>query len=380
MGIIKRVFNKLYYYLPIGFLLKPIILFESNPDFCDNTRGVYERLLELGYNKKYKLVWFVCDKKKFNDINIENVEFIDWDDQKKINHYRRISKYIIDCNRFIFKTNKNQLRIHLTHGTPIKYAGDYCAYCGKLDYVIQISDYFTEITKSLFKVSDNMVLSTGFPRNDILLKKNNCIFFREIKRKKTICWFPTYRNHKSHSSGKNSFPYGIPGVNNEKELKELNNYLKKEDVLLVIKLHPAEDTSILKKLDFDYIKLLDDSIFDIDHTSLYHYLSNVDALITDYSSVYYDFLLTKRPIGLAICDIDEYIKTTKIIFDDYEEGVAGEYIYSFKDLLTFIHNLATGNDISYENRMKKITLYHKYLDDKSADRIIDIIEKRELKK
>lgn len=378
--MLKKILKKIYYYLPIGFLLKPIILLESNPDFCDNARGVYDRLIELGYNEKNKIVWFVQDKDVFKDINIKNVEFVNNSDAKKIRYYNYFAKYIVDCNRFIFKRNKYQLRIHLTHGTPIKFAGGYCAQCGKLDYVTQIGDYFTEITKDLFKVTDKQVISTGFPRNDILLKKNNCIYFPEIKRKKTICWFPTYRNHKGHSTGKNIFPYGIPSVNSEKDLKELNSVLKKEDVLLVIKLHPSEDTSILKKLDLDHIKLVEDSIFDIDHTTLYHYFRNVDALITDYSSVYYDFMLTKKPIGLAICDIDEYVKTTKIVFDKFEDGVAGEYIYTFKDLLTFIHNVRVDNDISYKRRMEKMKIYHKYFDDKSADRIIAIMEKKGLKK
>ena len=149
---------------------------------------------------------------------------------------------------------------------------------------------------------------------------------------------------------------------------------------MVIKLHPVEDTSILRGLDLDHIKLIEDVMFDRDHSSLYHYLANVDALITDYSSVYYDFLLTKKPIGLAICDIDEYTKTTKLVFDNYEENVAGEYIYEFKDILTFIHNVRTENDISYERRMEKIPIYHKYTDDKSSDRIIAIMEKKGLKR
>ena len=377
MQKIKKLISKIYYYLPIKFILKDIVLFESNPDFCDNTRGVYDRMLELGYNKKMKLVWFVSNSEKFNDIKIDNVEFVDYKDKKKIRYYRMFAKYIIDCNNFIFKRNKNQLRIHLTHGTPIKFAGDYCKECGDLDYVIQVSDYFTDITRDLFNVPKNKIKSTGFPRNDIILNKNNKqVFFKEIKRHKTICWFPTYRNHKNHSSGKTIFPYGIPTVSNEKELKKLDNILEKEKILLVIKLHPVEDVSTIKKLNLNNIKLVEDDIFDKDHSTLYHYLSNIDALITDYSSVYYDFLLTGKPIGLAISDLKDYLKTTKIIFDNYEEGVAGEYIYNFDDLIKFIYNVSTNNDISKERRMEKIKIYHKYLDNKSADRVIELMSRK----
>ena len=228
----------------------------------------------------------------------------------------------------------------------------------------------------LFNIPREKVLTIGFPRNDILLRNNSQIFYPEIKREKTICWFPTYRNHINHSSGKNTLPYGIPSINSEQDLQELNELLKKNKVLLVIKLHPAEDTTILKKLNLDYIKLIEDSVFDIDHSSLYHYLSNVDALITDYSSVYYDFLLTKKPIGLAISDIEEYKKTTKLIFDDFENNVMGEYIYTFKDLETFINNVTNNNDVSYEKRMEAIKRFHRYDDNNSSDRLIEIIKKK----
>ena len=204
--IIKRILSKIYYYLPIGFLLKPIILFESNPDFCDNPRGVFNRLLELGYNEKYKLVWFVLDKKKFDDIKIKNVEFVNFSDKKKINYYRLFAKYIIDCNRYIYKRNKYQLRIYLTHGTPLKNVPEYCLQCGDLDYIVQISDFFTDITKNMYNVDYKNVITTGFPRNDLLLRKNNYVYFPELKRNKTICWFPTYRNHKNHSTGKSILP------------------------------------------------------------------------------------------------------------------------------------------------------------------------------
>ena len=380
--MLKKILNEIYYYLPLGFLLKPIILFESNPDFCDNSRGVYDRLIELGYNEKYKLVWFVLDKNKFNDIKVKNVEFVDANDKNKMRYYQFFAKYIVDCNRYIYKRNKYQVRIHLTHGATIKYNKNYCSTCGKLDYVIQIGNYFTDYNKKFFSVSTNQVISTGFPRDDILLKKNSQVFYPDIKRKKTICWFPTYRNHKSHSTGKTMLPYGIPSVNNEDELKKLDACLKKEDILLVIKLHPAEDTSILRKLDLDHIKLVEDSIFDSDHSTVYHYLSNVDALITDYSSLYYDFMLTKKPIGMAVSDINDYIANNTLIFnvDNYESSLPGEYIYTFKDLLTFIHNVGADNDISYKRRMEKMKIYHKYFDDKSADRVIALMEKKGLKK
>ena len=379
MAKIMNIISKIYYYLPIKFLLKDMILLESNPDFSDNTRAVFDKLVDLGYNENNKLVWLVSNKEKFNDIKIKNVEFVDVRDIKRVRKYRFLAKYIVDCNNYIYKRNKYQVRIHLTHGAPIKYLKDYCDQCREVDYVIQLADYFKDITCQLFHVLDDKAITTGYPRNDILLDSKN-VFFPEIKRNKTICWLPTYRNHKNHSSGKNIFPYGIPSIESENDLKKLNQVLIKESILLVIKLHPAEDVSIVKKLNLDHIKFIDNTYLEANHLTIYHYLSCVDALITDYSSIYYDFLLTKKMIGLTISDLDNYFQNNKKFFDKYQDGIVGDYIYTFDELLEFIYNVAKGHDSSYQKRMEKLTLYHQFIDNNSSKRVIDLLCRRGLKK
>lgn len=378
MSKLKKMTLQIYYYLPIKFLLKRMIIFESSPDFSDNTRAVYNRLIELGYNKNNKLVWFVSDKDEFSDIQDENVEFVNYSDTKKVRKYQFLAKYIVDCNNFIHKRNKYQFRVHLTHGAPIKFVRNYCDACGEVDYVIQISDYFEKITCELFHVSKDKVVTTGYPRNDILLRNHNCILYPEIKRKKTICWLPTYRNHKNHSLGKKRFPYGIPSIRDENELRKLDTLLTSESCLLVIKLHPAEDISILEKLNLNYIKFFDSDILMKNHLTIYHYLSCIDALITDYSSIYYDFLLTKKPIGLAIEDLNEYLKNNEIFYDKYEDGVVGDYIYNFNDLLEFIKNVSNNQDHSYKKRMDKRKLYYQYFDSNASDRVIALLKKKGL--
>ena len=369
---IKNIIYNLNYY----FLMKNAVLFESNPDFCDNTRAVFERMVKLNLNKKYKLVWFVSDDKLFSDVKIKNVLFIGENKRIKRLFYNFFAKYIIDCNRFIRKRNKHQLRIHLTHGTPLKLASVYCGMAGEIDWLIQISDYFTKYNEELFNIDKSRIITTGFPRNDILLdKKNNYSFSPNIKRNKTICWFPTYRNHKDHLSGKKMFPFGIPTIDNKSKLEQLNEVLKKESVLLVIKFHPAEDTSFIKKCNLSNIKLINDESFSQKHLTLYHYLGNIDAMITDYSSVYYDFLLTDKPIGIAVPDINEYKKNNTIIYDNYEDYIVGEYIYNFDDLIKFVRNVSKNKDISYKDRVAKKKIYQKYCDENASNRVIDILLK-----
>ena len=371
----KERLKKIIYNLNYYFLMKNVILFESNPDFCDNTRAVFDRMIELRWNNKYRLVWFVINKEEFSDIEIKNVYFISNKQKIRIVYYQFFSKYIIDCNRYIRKRNKKQIRIHLTHGTPLKYVKSYCDLAGDMDYLIQISDFFTSYNEKIFNIDKSEIISTGFPRNDILLNKNNkYIFYNNIKRKKTICWLPTYRNHKDHSDGKIVFPFGIPTINDITELQKLNEILKKEEILLVIKLHPAEDIRFIKKYDFSNIKLTNDKLISQKHLTIYHYLSNVDALITDYSSVYYDFLLTDKPIGLSIPDKNEYCKNNTLIFSDFENNIVGEYIYNFNDLINFIKHVSSNTDIAYKDRMIMKKKYHQFFDTNSSDRVIKIFK------
>lgn len=369
----KEKVKKIIFNLNYVFFMKNVIIFESNPDFCDNSRAVFDRMIELNLNDNYKMVWFVEDESKFKDLKIKNVSFIGEKHRTKRLFYEIFSKYIIDCNKYVRKRNKKQFRIYLTHGAYIKLPIDYSAISGDFDYVIQISDFFTQYNELLFNVNQKKIATTGYPRNDILLNQNNkYILFKNISRKKTICWIPTFRNHKNQIVATYDFPYGIPIVENEDELLQLNELLKQESILLVIKFHPAENIELICQKDLSNIKIVDDQLICKNHLTIYHYLTNIDAIITDYSSIYFDFLITDKPIGLAAPDIEHYKKYNNVVFDDYEEYLAGDFIYNFQDLKRFIKNVSKNKDISFNERMLKKNQFQKYLDNNSSDRVINL--------
>ena len=381
----KKIVQKLLYVTNYKILMKNNILFESSPDFSDNTKAIYDKLVELDYNKKFKLIWIVTSN-KFENIKIKNVVFINKNknliSKLKYIYYRVFSKYIIDCNRYIKKINKNQLRIHLTHGEPLKIPREYCSYCGIIDYIISQSVYYNDILSELYNVKKSHIIPIGFPRNDVLFDKTKqCELFPIIDRKKTILWMPTYRNHKSYSNVNNNsfntgvkFPFGVPCISTENELIKLNGFLKEKEILLVLKLHPAEDTSFMKNKDLSNIKLLNNDSIKQNET-IYNYLVKTDALITDYSSIYFDYLLVDKPIGLAIPDIEEYKKHVELLFDDYTGNIPGQQIYTFNDLCDFINNVSNGIEIDKELRKEKTKLYHKYIDGNSSKRLEEFFSK-----
>ena len=377
----KEKIKKIIYQLNYSFLLKNYILLESNPDFSDNTRAVFDKMIEIKLNEKYKLIWLVDDSKKFKDIKIKNVKFI----TRKMNianiYYRLFSKYILDCNKIISKYNKYQFRMFLSHGEFIKLPQKYINQIGEYDKFVHLSKFFSDVVYEKFKLDKRKSIITGYPRNDVLLKKSDNIkkiVCGNSKIEKIIIWMPTFRNHKNGSNNENitniKYKYGVPLIKNKDQLEILNNKLLKQNNLLIIKLHPAENISKMKISNYSNIMFINDNkIFENHNLSFYNLLSVTDALITDYSSVYYDYLLLDKPIAIAAPDIKEYSSHVELVFNNYEENIIGEYINNFEQLLCFIDNVTNNIDVKYSERKKVREKYHEYTDNNSTERVLKIL-------
>lgn len=96
-------------------------------------------------------------------------------------------------------------------------------------------------------------------------------------------------------------------------------------------------------------------------------------MISDYSSVYYDYLLCDKPIGLCFDDFDEYNKNEGFTVDPNFILAGGEKIYNAQDMCDFIERIANGEDKLKDKRNEIKNLCHLYKDDKSAKRVADYI-------
>ena len=172
----KKIKDKIYSF-NYKKIMHNIILFESNPDFSDNTRAVFDEMLRRNYNDKFKLIWFVDDEKKYRKIKIRNVKFITYNStiisRIRCGFYNLFAKYIIDCNKLIYKRNKDQIRFYLSHGAIIKEPVEYFKTLGNVDYILEISDIFKNEYKKLFNVKNENIITLGFPRNDYIFCQQN---------------------------------------------------------------------------------------------------------------------------------------------------------------------------------------------------------------
>lgn len=119
------------------------------------------------------------------------------------------------------------------------------------------------------------------------------------------------------------------------------------------------------------ISLIRNKDLEENEEQLYPILGMTDALITDYSSVFIDYLLLNKPIAFDLNDFDEYNKNRGFLFKEPKKNLTGNYIYNYEDLVVFLNEVLHEEDKFEKERNKIKELYHKYDNFDSSKRITD---------
>lgn len=362
----RKCLEKLLWFVP----LKNDIIFESTPDFADNTFFLYKELIRQKYNKKYRFIWLVTDDEHIPQLP-ENVIILLRDDSSwrtKLRYKLKImrARFIIDCNDYVHKFHPRTVRIHLKHGLPIKDASSYTKQTGNVDLVCVPAEYWVPVSAKEHGVSEEVVKPLGFPRNTVLIPKAH--------NKKQIIWMPTYRIHFKDVQGfskdfKNKLtekmPFGLPCVPDIHSLRQINDLFAAYDADLLIRLHPVQDVSGIKFDEMSNIHLCNDEYLRMQGKSLYELLCSTDALITDYSSIYYDYLNLEKPIVLVVSDFDDYKKNNGIIArtkEEFKAAYPANYAESLTELMNFIEAVLKNETLVDLSSAKK-----KYMGSQSVD-------------
>lgn len=374
--MIRRIFNRLNKILYSMIPKKNWIVFESVPDLSDNTKAVFDEMIKRKLNDKYTFVWWVSDKNK-EFPKYKNTIYIDTKNEKEFYKYVKRAKVLISCNQFLISYSKGQKSFYLTHGTAIKNVVNYNI-PSNIDYNLVATDNFISSLSKAYKANPQTFYGLGFPRNDDLMNfKYDLHKLFNIEYKKIIVWYPTFRQHKN--GYKNTNKNTIPILDNSKDAIKLNKIAKDNDILIVIKPHFAQDISYITKHDLSNLIFINDDFFVKNKISSYQFVGNSDALITDYSSIYFDYLLCDKPIGVVWNDIDEYRENPGfcIDIDHYMKGA--DKIYNLEDLEKFVINVSNNID-NLKKERKEICKFANYkCDGKNSERVVNfIVEKGNL--
>lgn len=359
--------------------LRNIVLFESYPDFSCNTEPVYLYLQDKLPN--YELVWLCSGNEKKAGRKCIYTKTKNPFDILKLKYYRSFYRVAISSNVFIRKRRSGQYSLFLGHGSKTKKTKGIYEMGPKVDYVNIQSHFFDEVTADEYGCKKNQFVYLGYPRCD-------CFFTRRIHKSEILkslkigtdnyfVWLPTFRKQKTgRDDGENSVfnLLGMPLVYTEDDLSELNTFLRCRNMSIIYKPHPAQDTTVLKSKSLSNIKVISDELLSANNLQLYDVIAESTALITDYSSVYYDYLLLNRPIATTTDDINAWKQNRGFAFDIekiYNDTTVR--ISNLDELYSFISNTLNGIDNEQLCRQEMCKLTNMHQDGLSAKRVGDFV-------
>ena len=391
MGTGEAVKDELFDFILKCFSLLPTknrIIFESHPEMACNTYPVYKYLLEKGINEKYDFVWLSENADQYSNDDYKNTTFINYtksaksfSEKLKTMYYISTAKALVYSNQLLGTYGRDRVSLWLQHGMPLKASnGTYCIR-NKCTNALCVSEFFADNYSYDARVDKEKMIFMGFPRNDLLLTENDSLKkFGFENYDKIIFWLPTFRQRTVGAKSKKVGDFemdvrgtGIPAIDTVGEMKKVNFFLKSNNCLLILKPHPVQDLSAMKEINLSNFFVISDNDLKEKGVQLYELLGRCDAMITDYSSVYYDYLLTDKPMGLTIGDIDEYIAKRGFVYKDPLDILKGEYIYNTDGLIDFLTNVVNGNDTKKEERTRIKNMIHTIQNAKSAEMVGEYI-------
>lgn len=350
LRLLRRLLSACVFY---SFRLLPIrsdyLVFESEGDFCDNPWALFEYIRKKDTAKK--LIWIVSDPSKFVAYTNENCVFCSRS-STTIRGFITFCYYVNRASTFFFshpfwlkRWRTGQTIVNLWHGIPLKQR---IPTSKPLPFsVFPAPTQFTaDLLQKFFLCDESKTVFLGFPRNDLLYQRNEetlkCLLPKWEKGNRIFICMPTYRSGLNHIDGQSIGPYSINSVTSIHELNALNEFLKTHQAWLIVKVHHLQtlnDSVFPIRSNIMYIQ---DNDLQSQQIQLYSLLAHADALLTDYSSVYFDYLLLNRPIGFLIHDLAEYKRG--FIVEDPLELMPGALISKYEELIAFLKSTCEGYD------------------------------------
>ena len=287
---------------------------------------------------------------------------------------------------------ENSLNIELWHGFPLKGIGNMSKedkvnmpfiseQWNNLDAIISYSEFYNIFMSSAFWIEKEKFLITGMPRNDFLYKSDGKkqilnLLNLNMNDKKVLFYLPTFRKsvHQKNMTKIWDNIFGMADFN----LEQFNSFLNKYNLHLIVKLHPNEENYVISKLQqmkVNNITLLKNEVLNNSVVDLYEILNAADLLITDYSSVYFDFLLLNRPIIFTPTDLEIYRKTRGFMLEPYGLWTPGPKVLKQEELEGEIIKLLTDTKYYQKERQYIRDIIHRYKDGNSSERVWKVIDK-----
>lgn len=376
----RHLLKSVLWYFP----LRDYIVFESNPAFSCNTYPVFQQLRKDFPD--YKLIWSIDRNTRQIPSGVDDIIYEKPDsiyERFKTFYFLNRCRLLVSCNRVLEKQNDRQISIFLCHGSKTKKTRGVYEVGGKVDFVNVQSHFFDDVILYEYNCRKDQLVYLGYPRCDFFYKKSDkntakLLFHCETAR---FCiWLPTLRRQISGRDDVGESGYhciGMPLIYSKKALFLFNRFLEESQVHILFKPHPTQDVKSLTKESLSNIHIITDRDLQDKGLQLYEVIAQSDALITDYSSVFFDYLLLDRPIATTTDDIENWKSRRGFAFDLealYEKATVR--IPDLETLEKFILQVLSGKDMKGAGRREVKSLTNRYCDGNSAKRVSDFLKEK----
>lgn len=315
--------------------------------FADNPRYFYQYCRKFGKETGIRPIWISHDTEIVKYLSSNGYEAYRYHSWKGIYYALRGKVYLYDnySKDINFWQSGGGMKVNLWHGIPLKKIQADNKYDKfrhpknpwerwknfprnisdekPSDWVLTTSEFMKPVFSSAFRTKN--VFTCGYPRTDYLIsdKIDNLLLPKEQREMDIVTGF-----QRKYGKDSAKIVYYMPTFRDSEtkffevmDLGRFQKYLEEEHILFCVKLHPKS------KLRREFAKIMErgfENVLIIDADSdPYVLLKITDVLITDYSSVYFDFLLLDRPIIFFDYDREEYISQSRELYFDYENMTPG---------------------------------------------------------
>ena len=234
------------------------------------------------------------------------------------------------------------------------------------DLIIATSPTTAEITRRAFDVPTDTVVVTGFPRNDAILAagaldptaRRTCpaeVIDAYQSGTTVFFYLPTFRDSAKHFV--------------DIDWRELDALMAQLDAVFLIKFHPVDATQFSFESD-RVIQLFQD-------VDVYDVLPFTSALISDYSSIIFDYMLLDRPIVYYVPDLEEFTTSSRLLVFDPAEIAVGPLCPDSDSLLAALTDIARGTPrtpADERHRAAVLARLHESVDDGACARVLDAVD------
>ncbi len=297
--------------------------------YADNSRGMYEYLdahkEELGIKRVF---WFTKKREIYDDLKQRGKDVLFGRSVRSVYWHLRSKVHMIDQNThdILNLCSLRCIRINLWHGIPLKKIGNYLP-CEKKaswrdkysagggwpdQYLLAPSEFSASLLAYAMGVKEEKCLIASYPRNE---KLYGCKPRQDVKGRFHVFYLPTFRDVNDKN------PLLL------EDLEKINGQFAKHKIVFYIKPHYASMASWSMASNFSNIKILDAK------EDVYDWLYQTDLLITDYSSVFFDYMITGRPMLFYPYDYEYYENQDRGFTISYDEYTPGRKIYHADQLL-----------------------------------------------